>query len=178
MVDRTQAGLLRNLRQRLTSVERRLARGPLGGRSQVSGNIGPGTGTARWVRVATVNGNAALNGAGIAMSFGGGGGYGETQWYTGRIHFTQRGDNVISCRIASDFTPPPGAVTFHTRQISTYVFELWAALSGFNVPLTVWGLNFFPDRDSSRCRIVMDSVQTSAPAGLSAAIVPVVLANP
>lgn len=178
MVDRTQAGLLRNLRQRLTAVERRLARGPLGGRSQVSGNIGFGAAAARWVRVATLDGSAALNGAGIAMSFGGGGTYSNTQWYTGRIHFVQRGDNVISCRIASDFAAPANAVTFHTLQISTYVFELWAALPGFNVPLTVWGLNFFPDRDNARCRIVMDSVQASAPAGLSAAIVPVVLANP
>lgn len=135
-----------------------------------------GTGTARWVRVALLNGVAALNGASLEMQFGTGGNYGTIERYTGRIHFSQLGDNIVSCVVISDTNVPSTPVTFHTRQVSTYVFELWAALPTFNVPLTVWALNAFPSIGAS-AQLLMDSVQTSAPSSLSTAIVPLVAAT-
>lgn len=176
MVVRDMEAWMKKVRDDIASIRRALV--TLGSRTGPAvGRVGNGVGTPRWARVAIIDGAGDLNGAGIAMQFATGASYGQREWITGRIHFVQRNDNQVLCRIASDFAlPGAGSPTFHTRQISTYVFELWVALTGFNVPLTVWGLNFFPERGDVRCQLTMDSIQTSAPSGLSAAIVPVVLA--
>lgn len=173
-------GLLRDVISRLTLVERRLTKGSDVSWNKITGapfaTIGQGGGQVRYVRVARLDGAAAEAGASLEMQYAGGGDYGQLGRITGRIHFVQRNANAHGLKVISDLPiPPPGGVTFHTRQISTYVVELWAVLSSFNVPLSVQAIGAFPFWGDARADLKMDMVTTTAPSGLSVAAIPKIL---
>jgi len=131
------------------------------------GSISQGGGTARYVRVAVLDGANVNSGAALELEYGAGANYGTMALLTGRIHFQQRGDNGVSCTILNDVPAHGGGEfpLFYTRQTSTYVFELWALLSTFSMTMTVRQLNAFPLEDT-RARVTMDSAQTAAPSSL------------
>lgn len=174
------AGLLRDILSRLTLVERRLIAGGDVSWSRITGapfaTIGQGQGTVRYVRVARLDGANDLNGASLEMQYAGGGDYGQMARITGRIHFAQRNANAHSLKVISDLpTPPSGGVTFHTRLVSTFVVELWAKLTAYNVPLSVQAVGSFPTWGDARADLTMDMVTTTAPSGLSVAAAPKIL---
>jgi hypothetical protein len=173
-------GLLRDVISRLTLVERRLTKGNDVSWNKITGapfaSIGQGQGTVRYVRVARLDGVNDSNGASLEMQYATGGDFGQLGRVTGRIHFAQRGPNAVSLKVISDLpTPVNGSATFHTRQVSTFVFELWAKLSTFNVPLSVQAINAFPTWGNAQATLTMDMVTTTAPSGLSVAAAPKIL---
>jgi len=141
------------------------------------GMLAEANNTFRWVRVAILDGLGVNNGAAIQLEYGAGGNYGTFGMVTGRINFQQRGTDGVLCEVYNDAAANGGGEfpVFYTRRISSFVFELWAALSSFANPFTVRELNAFP-QDDARAKITMDNVVTAAPSSL-VRVVPIVLNN-
>jgi hypothetical protein len=170
-------GMQTDILDRITQVERRRSGGrPATTWDTLSGKpfatITWGGATARWVRVARIDGVNASNGAFMTLAYGGGGGFGDINAQdSGRIHFGQRGADIVTLTVIHDTTTPTAITTFYTRKISTYVYELWAALPAYNLPLGVQVLSAFP----STSVLTMDQVAGTAPSSLVAATEDVVL---
>jgi hypothetical protein len=127
------------------------------------------TPTQSYGRVAILDGLNSSNGASLMLAFGGGVNFGTQRGNSGRIHFVQRGDNLVYCDVLADRVIPTGinGPVFYTRQISTVVFELWVLLAAYSTELGFQQLSAFPSNDA-RAQLTVDSVQTSAPSGLVA----------
>ncbi len=76
-----------------------------------------------YIRLVTLEGYNASNGAHWNALISGLGNFGRTTRGTILLHATQRGDNIISVRAwAWDL---PNNVLLYTKQISTFAFEIW-----------------------------------------------------
>lgn len=123
----------------------------------------PMLGAAQYERIATLDGGTATDGAHMQAILGGLGDYGSLDRGTALISFTQRGSNGVQLKVWS-WGMPGGTslVLFYTRQISTFVFELWM-LNGMY--LMNHGLKVLA---STGCTVNLDSNTTTAPSGLTA----------
>lgn len=120
--------------------------------------LGSSGGTRRWVRLLTLDGQGASGGAQCSLLMSGTGDYGNTARGTVLLHVAQRGDNNISAKVwgfGVDLTQDP--IEFWTRQISTFVFELWAYVADFNYTHDVHVLN------NSFTTFNMDQIGITAP---------------
>lgn len=127
--------------------------------------VDPGSSEGRkYVRIATLDGVGATAGAGGVIVLSGTGASGNAEKAFHLLHVGQR-NTAFTLRVWSWNTAlvslPP---TFHSRQISTYVYEVWVYTADYTktheaIPLVRAGLT-----------MAMDSVSTTAPSGLSAAV--------
>lgn len=118
-------------------------------------------GSATWVRVASVNGGSAGGGASITLLVAGQGLYTQATRVTDLVHFGQRGDNAYSWeawRFGSNTAP----WQYLVKQVSTYVFELWARRNAFDPLPQVQQLA------AHNGTLLLDSATTTLPAGLTA----------
>lgn len=116
--------------------------------------------TTRYVRVGTVNGVGDLNGAQLIFEFNGGGNYDQQQAYSAKIHVVQRGSNNISVEVFDDNAILVSPPLWYSRQISTFVFEIWVGLTAYHAPVQIqplmkWNGSF-----------VYDNITSTQPSGL------------
>lgn len=86
-----------------------------------------------YVRLCTLDGVAGTTGAHIEFLLSGTGDFGVAERGTHLVHVVQRGANYVQLRAWSfGHKRTAWPVEFYTKQISTYVFEVWARFANFN----------------------------------------------
>lgn len=116
-----------------------------------------GGASASWVRVATVNGGSAAGGGAITLLIAGQGNYVQASRVWDVVTLGQRGDNAYQwegVRSGSNTAP----WQYYVKQVSTWVFELWARRSGFDAFASV---NVLAAHNAS---VLMDSSTSVDPA--------------
>jgi hypothetical protein len=95
-----------------------------------------GGGSATWVRVASINGGSTGGGASVTLMIAGQGAYSQSTRCWDVVSLGNRGDNNYSWE-AWHFGANTSPWQYFVKQISTWVFELWARRPGFDAFVTV-----------------------------------------
>lgn len=129
-------------------------------------------GAQRWVRILTVDGHGPYQGGHFNGIISGFGDYGNPNRGTAFFHIAQRSPDSIQVRVWSlgteDVSGPP---QFFTKQISTYVFELWVKLPAFNLGHTLTILNY---SSATEITIQLDNISDVGPDGTLSAPYPII----
>lgn len=128
-------------------------------------------GTATYIRVAVIDGGSATGGTAVSFIAAGQGNYGSARRAITLGTFGQRGADVAwfeALNMGSTATP----WTWFQKQISTYVFELWALRAPFENRVSVTDLTYQPGAVS---QVTMDLESTANPGGLTALNPPTVI---
>jgi microcystin-dependent protein len=111
----------------------------------------------RYIRLASIDGIGPSNGGQVLLSVYGGSNYGSLNRTSASVLFLQRGDNSVKVTV-SEY----GAkLQYYTKQISTYVFELWVRQDSYGSEMTVV-LN-----EAYGGLFLVDSITSNLPAGLT-----------
>lgn len=117
-------------------------------------------GVQSYVKLAEINGVAALSGAHLSFILSGLGGYGSTSRTTVLVHVGQRGVNGIELKAwswGSETSVTP--IELFTRQISDFVFEIWGKFAQYTFQAGLTELSNF------RGTISISSITTTEPVG-------------
>ena len=120
-------------------------------------------GTQQWMRLFTLDGGGATSGASVTALITGQGNYGDPDRTTTLLNVGQRGDNIVTVQawnFGSTATPTPWK--FYTKQISTYVFEVWAWRPTYDAPAGISVQHKF-----NAVTVNLDSATSTLPAGLT-----------
>lgn len=122
-------------------------------------------GDRQYKRLCYVDGQGGSTGASITFVIGGEANFGEGNRVTHHVSVGQRGDNVINVKhtmIGNEDLGDPysNRLIFYTKQISTYVFEVWVSRPAYD---SAWNLTVLGAWNHA---VTMDSDSTSAPTGL------------
>ena len=120
--------------------------------------------TAKYIRIAQLDGINDTNGAQMVIDFTGGQNFGQFYNYTATIHFNQSGADNIRADIYEE-TPYNTGIVWYTRKLSTYVFELWVLIPAYAGSVKV------EPRQEWRGETMYDPIQTTPPSPLSTATV-------
>ena len=120
--------------------------------------------TAKYIRIAQVDGLNDSNGAQMVIDFTGGQNFGQIYNYSATIHFNQRGANLIRADVYEETQYNKGIV-WYTRKLSTYVYELWVY-----IPAWAGAVKVEP-RQKWHGEVMYDPIQTTAPSPLSTSTV-------
>jgi hypothetical protein len=122
----------------------------------------------RYVRVAVIDGYNSTNGASAQIEWFGGHNIGTTQAYRATVDIWQRGDNNISVTLnESGWTGTTTSPIWYTRQISTYVFELWVKTPAFRAIADVRLQSYhYTGVTSIHLPLYMDVDQAAVPSSL------------
>ena len=93
----------------------------------------------------------------------GGTNYGSLLRLSSKVHFSQRGANSAFVEVWEQ--GPVSGVVWYTKQISTYVFELWVSTDGYASDFRVE----LRSRSRWTSSFLMDSISVSPPSGLTTA---------
>lgn len=122
-------------------------------------------GAPRWVRIATINGVAINDGAGISLLISGHGDIANTNRSTHLVHLSERAD-AANCEIwsfgSTDANIP--TPTFKYRRTSAYVFELWMQRNSYDGQVGVTVLSSKGSINGSTV-INLDSITAVDPGG-------------
>lgn len=138
-----------------------LSSGLAGKTTQAYVNPGGG-GSARYVRLASIDGTGASSGAHVELLLTGLGDYGSLTRGNVLVSMAQRGDNGVKVRAFGFGAEGMSGFTLYTRQLSTYVFELWLLSANWT---HTHGVTLLSQQGASF--VGMDSSTGTAPSGLS-----------
>jgi hypothetical protein len=123
----------------------------------------------RYVRVAIIDGYNSTNGASAQIEWLGGHNIGTTQAYRATVDIWNRGAGNVSVVLnESGFVSPIHSPVWYTKEISSYVFELWVKTPAYRALADVRLQSYhYTGVGSIHLPLYMDLDQTAVPSGLT-----------